>query len=319
MARWNLPGITAANTAGYSVSMSEFNSASCGGAPGISDTFGSAMWAIDYSLQLASLGYGSSYIHTREAGISYNLFEPPPAGVDPSNSWSTGPSYHSVLVVAEALHNPKAPWAPVAVVDLNADNSMLSPQSTVAAYAIYPSPDPNNARKPPIRFLLFNYALNGSTTFQYVPPPLSEGQTWTNSVNVKYLTAESVTARFNISWAGQILSGEGKMTGNLATTSVPCNQTESCAIPVPGPGVALVFLDGGDLLEDSNGTSTGGNNGGNENTSGGGGGGTGQDPNQEGSGTVGGNNGEMDIRLSWWTAILGISLALAASLTSLLP
>lgn len=47
--------------------MSEFNSASCGGIPGISDTFAvGALWSIDYALQLASVGYTAAYIHTRE-------------------------------------------------------------------------------------------------------------------------------------------------------------------------------------------------------------------------------------------------------------
>lgn len=32
--------------------MFETNSASCGGFPGISDSFGAALWALDYALQV---------------------------------------------------------------------------------------------------------------------------------------------------------------------------------------------------------------------------------------------------------------------------
>ena len=63
------------------VLMDEFNSASCGGIPE-SGMFGIALWSADYALQLAAVGYSGAYLHTRERGVTYNLFDPPdaPAG-----------------------------------------------------------------------------------------------------------------------------------------------------------------------------------------------------------------------------------------------
>ncbi|KAG1829911.1 hypothetical protein DFJ58DRAFT_825241 [Suillus subalutaceus] len=58
--------------------MSETNTASCGGFPGLSDSFGAALWGIDYALQLAYSNFSTVLFHV-------------------------GPIYYSALVVAEAL------------------------------------------------------------------------------------------------------------------------------------------------------------------------------------------------------------------------
>ncbi len=48
-----LPAIPTAQQAGKQFMMFETNTASCGGFPGVSDSFGSALWAVDYGLQMA--------------------------------------------------------------------------------------------------------------------------------------------------------------------------------------------------------------------------------------------------------------------------
>lgn len=53
----------AARTAGVPLRISETNSASCGGIPGVSDTFASALWAIDYSLIGAEQGASGMNFH----------------------------------------------------------------------------------------------------------------------------------------------------------------------------------------------------------------------------------------------------------------
>ncbi|KAG8907054.1 hypothetical protein FRB99_005431 [Tulasnella sp. 403] len=252
LATWSLPGVITAQNSGVNVSMAEFNSVSCGGIPGISNTFGAAMWAIDYALQLASLGYQSAYIHTREAGIPYNLFSPPLPTLDQNSpGWTTGPPYHSLLVVAEALHAPDVPT--MAVVDLG----LPSPSNTVAAYAIYPSPTPSIARMPPLRLVLFNYAQNGSTTFQFVQNNTGIDHTTGRKVTigdvaVKYLQASSVVAAVNITWAGQLVDGGGNLQGSPTNTTITdCGSSDGCSITLPGPSVAIVFFDGISITSDS--------------------------------------------------------------------
>jgi len=57
------------------ISMAETNSASCGGMPGVSNAFASALWGLDYAFSLADDGYAGVAFHTSYrpgGGSSYN-------------------------------------------------------------------------------------------------------------------------------------------------------------------------------------------------------------------------------------------------------
>jgi hypothetical protein len=58
-----IPQIEAADRAGIPLVMGKTNSVSCGGRSGISDTFGAALWAVDYVLLGASLGLQKIFFH----------------------------------------------------------------------------------------------------------------------------------------------------------------------------------------------------------------------------------------------------------------
>ncbi|KAF3934227.1 hypothetical protein ABW20_dc0109203 [Dactylellina cionopaga] len=58
------PEISAAQRDGAQFVFGEVNTVSCGGAPGISDTFGSALWLVDWGLLSASMGVQRIYIHS---------------------------------------------------------------------------------------------------------------------------------------------------------------------------------------------------------------------------------------------------------------
>ena len=51
----------------------ETNSASCGGFPGISDSFGAALWGIDHALQLAHSNFSGTLFHFGGQNVSYNV------------------------------------------------------------------------------------------------------------------------------------------------------------------------------------------------------------------------------------------------------
>jgi hypothetical protein len=156
LAKWQNPGIQLANQAGKPVIMSEFSTASCGGFPGVSDAFGAGtLWSADYALQMAANGYTAAYMHTRERGTTYNLFDYP-AG---DGKWSTNPTYYSYFPLLESLqsHNGSI------VVDLNVDNSMSS-NSSSAGYGIYDS-----STKDLYRVVLLNYA-DGAGSLDYAMP-----------------------------------------------------------------------------------------------------------------------------------------------------
>ena len=53
--------------------MFETNTASCGGFPGISDAFVSALWALDYGLQMANSNFTGALFHAGGQGVAYNV------------------------------------------------------------------------------------------------------------------------------------------------------------------------------------------------------------------------------------------------------
>ena len=128
--------------------MDEFSTASCGGIPDISDTFGATIWTVDYALQMASVGYSAAYLHTRERGVTYNLFDPPNGPAGALGDWTTNPSFYAYFPLAEALQATNGSK----VVDLNIQNSVTDKTATVAGYAIYDVVSSNVNR-----IVLFNF------------------------------------------------------------------------------------------------------------------------------------------------------------------
>lgn len=232
LAQWQINGVQAAHAANIPITMGEFNTASCGGIPGVSDTFGATMWGMDYALQLASVGYAGAYIHTRERGITYNLFDPP-ASNDTSGNWTTNPSYYSLLPVAEAL-NANGSY----VTDLNLNGNANT--STVAGYGVY---DGTGA---PTNFVLFNYAEVGNEAATFDVPAL--GGSGKHTLLVRTLTAAGIRETRNISWAGKTFLGvgDGKAidSGYAPDQQVQCDS--GCSFQIPSPGVAVVWLDASD-------------------------------------------------------------------------
>ncbi|CAD0111538.1 unnamed protein product [Aureobasidium uvarum] len=72
-----VPQVAAADKAGIPLVFGETNSASCSGRSGISDTFGAALWNVDYVLLAASIGMPKVYFHLG-ANAEYSSFVPLP-------------------------------------------------------------------------------------------------------------------------------------------------------------------------------------------------------------------------------------------------
>lgn len=70
-----IPQVAAADVAGAPLVMGETNSVSCSGKSGISDTFGAAIWGVDYVLTAASIGFEKIYFHLG-AESEYSSFTP---------------------------------------------------------------------------------------------------------------------------------------------------------------------------------------------------------------------------------------------------
>ncbi|EJD00414.1 uncharacterized protein FOMMEDRAFT_169881 [Fomitiporia mediterranea MF3/22] len=238
--RWNDEGIELAREAGVPMLLTEYNSASCGGDPSVAPTFAACLWAIDTALQGAALNFTGMYLHTREIGVTYNLFEPPSKDASLDSNWHTGANYYSLLVLAESISNSTS-----IVVDLNIDNSTTNNASSVAAYGIYDG-DARNRSK----LVFFNYDYpraggNSSDAIQSFVIPAN----LTSTVGVRYLLAANITEQTAISWANQTVGENGVLQGTQTMEIVNC--TEGCSVKVPGPGLAVVWLEPQSELQSS--------------------------------------------------------------------
>lgn len=61
---------------GKRLMMFETNTASCGGFPGISDSFGAALWALDYGMQMAHSNFSGALFHVGGQNVFYNVSTP---------------------------------------------------------------------------------------------------------------------------------------------------------------------------------------------------------------------------------------------------
>jgi hypothetical protein len=210
--------------------MFETNSASCGGFPGISNTYASALWGLDYGLTMAAAGFSGAHLHVSGSTVYYNPFTPPPTNQSSFRQWTISPIFYTNLVMAEIL----GPTNTAQVVDLQANSG----SNSTPAFGIY-----ENGK--PARVALFNFLTDPSGASTYTA---SIGiSSSVSQVTVKYLTADSVTQKTNISWAGQNFGGvfqsDGRLQGDLSIQTVPCSNN-ICQIKVPAPGFALVsFID----------------------------------------------------------------------------
>lgn len=194
--------------------------------------FATALWSIDVGLKSASMNYSAVYLHTREFGVQYNLFDPPTPENSTEPGWRTGSPYYGALFLAESTYEGGA-----IIVDLNLNNSITSPTATVAAYGIY------NADAARASLALINYA--GIPQVFVLPPGMTE------KVQIKILTAPDVYEKTNISWAGQTVSTNGDLEGDLQLIEMSCEN--GCQLTLPGPSAALVAF-GDDILFSGNST-----------------------------------------------------------------
>jgi len=75
--------------------MFETNTGSCGGFPGISNVFGSALWVADYGMRLASVGFDSALLHIGGQNVYYNV-----------RRIAAPSSEQTLIVTIIAIHSP---------------------------------------------------------------------------------------------------------------------------------------------------------------------------------------------------------------------
>ena len=194
--------------------MFETNTASCSGFPGISDSFGAALWGLDWALQMAYNNFSAALFHVGGQNAYYNPFTPPPTNQTKYGAeWTVGPIYYSALVMAEALgpHNLS-------------QVSDITQNINTPIYAIY-------EKGVPTKVALFNFitdptgassytaviSIGGGSTGQSNATPsqvqvkyvlikhdLKKSKYSTFVILYRYLLAESIASINNFTWAGQV-------------------------------------------------------------------------------------------------------------------
>lgn len=178
------------NHTGLPFIISETNSLSNVGTPGISDTFGAALWTLDYNLWCASQNI--SRVHMQQGtDFYYNAWQP----IQSNISIGTKPPYYGSIAAAAVLGDSTTSEVKVANIPLIS--------STEAAYAVYVNG--SLARIAVINMQGYNSSGSGqySTPTRNKPSYLfSVPQTSSSSVGVRRLLAGGSDAMTGISFDG---------------------------------------------------------------------------------------------------------------------
>ncbi|MCJ1287531.1 hypothetical protein MMC26_006883 [Xylographa opegraphella] len=153
--------------------ISETNSLSDIGTPGISDTFGAALWTMDYNLWSASQNI--SRVHMQQGtNFYYNAWQP----IQSNMPVATKPPYYGSIAAAAMLGNSTASEVKIANIPLTAD--------TEAAYATYV--DGHLAR-----IAVINMSGHNATASGQQNPPARGQPSYTFSI--PQITSTSVSVR----------------------------------------------------------------------------------------------------------------------------
>ncbi|KAF9731225.1 hypothetical protein PMIN03_005546 [Paraphaeosphaeria minitans] len=178
----------------------ETNSIACQGLAGVSDVFGAAVWSVDYALYAASLNVSHIFWHMG-TGYRYAAWQATQNG---TTAPGPRPLYYGNLLVATALGD---------------GNSQVTPivnTTSLAGYAVYSS----KSRKASIRsIVLINMDVFNSTSTQAPSRPSAEFRLPVelrgkkSKISVQRLRAPGAEVREGITFAGQTVALDGKITG----------------------------------------------------------------------------------------------------------
>jgi hypothetical protein len=200
--------------------LTEINTASCQGQPGLSDSFASALWGLNTMFNLARQGVDGVNFHMLP-GSHYELFSP---SQTPSGAWQAAvhPVYYGLDLFAQAfpvgarLVTVTAPGGPTKVWATQAGDGTL-------------------------RVTLINQDPAAEHDVQVQIPNSTTAGT------LETLTAPSISSTDGVTLGGQSFGSEtstGTLPGPLLTTPVT-PVTGSYTVPLPSASAALLTIPGG--------------------------------------------------------------------------
>ena len=219
LAQGAAPFVTIAHNHRLPFRMTEINSASCQGAAGVSDTFASALWALNTMFNLASVGVDGVNFHMLP-GSHYELFSTSQAS---GGAWQAfvHPEYYGLSMFAQAFP-PDARLLPV-----------TAPSGPVKIWATQ-GPDGT------VRETLINQDPTSDHTVQMQLPGNP------STASLESLTAPSLSATTGVTLGGQTF-GDTTTTGTFSsppatTTVLPVGGLYS--VDVPAASAAMLTATG---------------------------------------------------------------------------
>jgi hypothetical protein len=211
------PYIAQAHSRGLSFRVDELNAVTCAGTPGVSDTFASALWALDALSAMVRAGVDGVNVHTWR-GSAGKLF----GFSRVKGEWSSSvrPEYYGLLMFAQAAPRGSRP-----IQTTQSNGGQVQAWATLA-------PDQT------IRLLLINESLTQGR------PVLVDAPGANRRAQLESLQAPSANATSGVTLACQSF-GAQTTTGMLAGAACPRTLTPSAghyAVALPAASAALLTI-----------------------------------------------------------------------------
>jgi hypothetical protein len=196
-----LDGQAAATANGVEYWLAETNSVSCSGAPGVSDSFGAGLWAIDWMFNGAALGYRGMNFHGAGGNLSYAAW-----GYDAENVLKVNPLYYAMLAFARTIGVGQSAYI------LPAGSPLLSVNSSQPQVSVWSVGNKEtNVRK----VIINNRNITGTgAMYTTVTVKLTHGE-WNAEAGLTFFQAPSAYVTEGVSLSGQTFDGstDGRIRG----------------------------------------------------------------------------------------------------------
>jgi hypothetical protein len=211
------PYVAAAASHGLPLRVDEINAVSCGGKRGVSNTFASALWALDTMFELARTGVAGVNIQTVPRTINEVL-----GATDSNGTWQVRvhPEFYGLIMFAQA--------AP-------AGSELLRLSGpTPAGIKVWAT----RAASGRIHVVVINKRLNVGAAVRLRIPGASR------AARIEQLRASSVTAESGVTLGGQTFGAEtttGLLSG-IAQTNTLSPSSETYVVHVPAASATMLTL-----------------------------------------------------------------------------
>jgi hypothetical protein len=214
--------------------LGETNSLYHQGKPGLSNSFGAALWGVNFNLLAASTNIRQVFMHQ---GTDYRYASWQPIATNKTAIGTKAPFYGNVAVVA-ALANSTKSAVRVANVPLK--------NETEAAYAVFS--DDKLARLMVINMKEYNYSVPSPserpvTSYNFTLPTSCKGSGVVQRLIANGSDAISGISFNGMSWNYELAGGKGQLLGNATRDDIVWVASDGAvSVKVPDSSAALVQL-----------------------------------------------------------------------------